>query len=137
MTRFLGSWLAVDAVSLLITGKPLGFIESESDVRGLLYIKDNTFHWLGFLAIQENLSWYVRNTWLGKNLVMARATDKSGVGVFMNERDRMIASAFHKNGDLDRSALVEGSLISSLLNAHVAGNGMSMEDIRAEVLFAL
>ncbi|EGX93792.1 Cytochrome P450 [Cordyceps militaris CM01] len=130
-------WLASDAVSLLITGKALGFIESQSDVRNLLHNKDNTFDWQKFLAIQENVSWYVRNTWLGRNLIMARPTDKSGVGVFMKERDCIIASAIDKNGHLNRGALVEGSLLSSLLESHFAGNGMSLKDIGAEILFAL
>lgn len=124
-------------MSLLITGKPLGFIESESDVQNLLYYKDNTFHWLKLFAIQENLSWCIRNTWMGRSLIMARPTDKSGVGVFMRERDRMMASVLGENGRLKKSALVEGSLLSSLLDSHFAGNGMSLTDIRAEVLFAL
>lgn len=137
LTNLHGSWLASDAVSLLITGEALGFIKSESDVRNLLYCKDNTFHWVKFLAVQENLSWYVRNTWLGRNLIMARPTDKSGVGVFMRERDHIMASVLGENGNLDRSTLAEGSLLRSLLDSRFAGNGMSLKDIRAEVLFAL
>ncbi|OAA72581.1 Cytochrome P450 [Cordyceps fumosorosea ARSEF 2679] len=130
-------WLASDAVTLLITGKALGFIESASDVRNLLYCKDNTFHWIKFLAITETLSWYVRNTWIGRSFVMARPTDTTGVGPFMRERDCIMASAIGETGDLKREAWVEGSLLSSLLLAHFAGDGMSLEEIRAEVLFAL
>ncbi|KAK8142207.1 hypothetical protein G3M48_009152 [Beauveria asiatica] len=130
-------WLAGDNVSLLISGKPLGFIETESDVHDLLRNQKHAFRWINFLSIQDNFSWYIRNTWLGRKLVMAHATDRLGVGVYMKERDCIVASAFDEAGVLDKSALIEGTLLSSLLTDHYAGNGMTLTDVRAEVLFAL
>ncbi|KAM3556481.1 hypothetical protein ARSEF4850_005516 [Beauveria asiatica] len=111
-------WLAGDNVSLLISGKPLGFIETESDVHDLLRNQKHAFRWINFLSIQDDFSWL-------------------GVGVYMKERDCIVASAFDEAGVLDKSTLIEGTLLSSLLTDHYAGNGMTLTDVRAELLFAL
>ncbi|KAM3447082.1 hypothetical protein MY3296_009077 [Beauveria thailandica] len=113
------------------------FIETESDVHDLLRNQKHAFRWINFLSIQDNFSWYIRNTRLGRKLVMAHATDRLGVGVYMKERDCIVASAFDEAGVLDKSTLIEGTLLSSLLTDHYAGNGMTLTDVRAEVLFAL
>ncbi|KAM3429127.1 hypothetical protein MY4824_008437 [Beauveria thailandica] len=113
------------------------FIETESDVHDLLRNQKYAFRWINFLSIQDNFSWYIRNTRLGRKLVMAHATDRLGVGVYMKERDCIVASAFDEAGVLDKSTLIEGTLLSSLLTDHYAGNGMTLTDVRAEVLFAL
>ncbi|GAO17428.1 uncharacterized protein UV8b_16027 [Ustilaginoidea virens] len=130
------SWFTADATSQLVSGKPIGFIEAEKDVRNLLYHNNKSFAWISFLSIQDNFSWYVRNTRLGRYALMARPTDKTGIGVFMRERDSIVDSIVDASGKIDRETLVEGSLLWSFLNAEHQGS-ISMTDVRAEVLFAL
>lgn len=69
---------------------------------------------------------------------MARPTDKSGIGIVMKERDRLVNEVIDEEGNIKESALVEGSLLSSFLRSWSIGlNPMSMTDIKAEILFAV
>ncbi|OQD60731.1 hypothetical protein PENPOL_c021G03699 [Penicillium polonicum] len=132
------SWLTFDVTSQLACGKPIGFIEAGTDVRDLIHNKNLCFRWINFLAIQDNFSWYIRNTRLGRWLFMARPTDKSGVGVLMRERDRIVESVFDDDGNIKKNSLVEGSLLSTFLSAKNDDESqMSFTDTKAEILFAL
>lgn len=121
-----------------MSGKPIGFTEANADVRDLLHHKSVNRKWANFLAIEEGFSWYIRNTWLGRRFLMARPTDKSGIGIVMRERDRIVGEVVDDRGNINKSALVKGSLLNSFLTAWSAGsNAMTMTDIKAEILFAV
>lgn len=69
---------------------------------------------------------------------MARPTDKSGIGVLMRERDRIVESVFDNDGNIKKNSLVEGSLLSTFLSAKNDDESqMSFTDTKAEILFAL
>ena len=108
-------------------------------MRDLLYHKGLHFRWLNWLAIQDNFSWYIRNTRLGRYFFMAKPTDAMGIGVVMKERDRIVNSVLDGDGSVKQVALVNGSLLSSFLSTKRSDGSqmMSLTDVRAEVLFAL
>jgi hypothetical protein len=132
------SFFTTDATSLLVSGKPIGFTKANADVRGLLHHKRASFRWINFLATEEGFSWYIRNTWIGRRFLMPRPTDKSGIGIVMSERDRIVGEVVDDGGNINKSALVKGSLLNSLLTAWSAGSSvMTITDIKAEILFAV
>ncbi|KAE8351271.1 cytochrome P450 [Aspergillus coremiiformis] len=133
-----GSWLTYDITSLFTCGTPLGFVEKQTDVKGLIENKNKTLLYIFFMGIQDNLSWIVRNTRLGRRYFMPHPTDKSGIGVVMAERDRIVESVIDSDGKVKKDLLVKGTLLSSLLD--LLGTEMcslDLVDIKAEILFAM
>ena len=126
-----------DVVTQLCFGQPLGFLKQERDVNGLIEKFAQTL-WLGeFLAVQENLSWYVRNTRIGRYLFMVRPTDVWGIGAVIGEINKMV-EAIVDSDRKTKGTMVEGSLMGRFLAAKNAdGSTMTMQDVKNELLTAM
>lgn len=61
----------------------MGFIKERRDVGGLIASFATVVSPLEFLGRVPKLSWFARNTWLGRRLFYAKAGDKSGIGILM------------------------------------------------------
>ena len=126
-----------DVVTQLCFGRPLGFLDQERDVEGLIEKFGQTL-WLGeFLAVQEGLSWYIRNTRIGRYLLMARPTDQWGIGAVMGIRDKIVDARVGADGEV-KGVLEENSLLSRFLKAKNAdGSPMPLQDVKNELLTAM
>ncbi|GMG55331.1 unnamed protein product [Aspergillus oryzae var. brunneus] len=111
----MASWFTYDVTSLFVCGKPFGFVEKRTDVQGLIQNKNKVLFIVFIMTIQENLSWIVRNTRLGRRYLMPHPTDQSGLGVVMAERDRIVDAVIDSDGKVKRHLLVKGSLLGSLM----------------------
>lgn len=82
-------FLAVDVISHLCFGKPLGFMETDSDVYGFLKTIETQLpivqHFSVFLELNEILLHFMNIPWL-KKLMAPSATDKTGIGMIMGVR---------------------------------------------------
>ncbi|KAE8316432.1 cytochrome P450 [Aspergillus transmontanensis] len=133
-----GSWFTYDVTSLFVSGKPFGFVEKRTDVKGLIQNKNKVLFIVFIMTIQENLSWIVRNTRLGRRYLMPHPTDQSGLGVVMAERDRIVDAVIGSDGKVKRHLLVKGSLLSSLMEIlGTEGCPLSLVDVKAEIFFAM
>lgn len=113
-------------------------MEKRTDVKGLIENKNKVLFIVFIITIQENLSWIVRKTRLGRRYLMPHPTDKSGLGVVMAERDRIVDAVIDSDGKIKHDLLVKGSLLSSLLeNLGTEGCSLSLVDVKAEIFFAM
>ncbi|KAL2152159.1 hypothetical protein VTH82DRAFT_5343 [Thermothelomyces myriococcoides] len=128
-----------DVITRLCFGRPLGFLDQARDVDGLIEKFSQTL-WLGeFLAVQENLSWYIRNTRIGRYLMgfLVHPTQTWGIGSVMKIRDQIIDTIVDSDGEI-KGDLVEDSLLGRFLKAKNGdGSPMSMQDVRNELLVAV
>lgn len=127
-------WLAYDVVGLVAFGRPFGFIDSWSDVRDLIAASSKPSFFLEMLNLQPQLSWFARNTSLGRRLLLPKPSDRSGVGPLMAERDEMWTS-FEIEGGTERS---EACLLRRMITNRSSGkSSFDDEDIRSELLIAI
>ncbi len=122
---------------MLCFGQPFGFIEQETDVRGLIQKFTDTI-WLGeFLGELDNFSWLVRKTSLGRYLLQPHPTDTKGIGAVMGERDRIFGEMLGEDCDIKVDLADNTFLHKFLRTRNEDGSLMSMKDVKAEILLAL
>jgi cytochrome P450 len=83
-------FLAYDIISEIGFGAPVGFVEAETDVSGLIKgFHDGTmpFGVLGRLWPLTNL---LKKTFIGEKYLVAKPEDNSGFGLVMRFRDRLL-----------------------------------------------
>lgn len=128
-----------DVVTQLCFGRPLGFLDQERDVEGLIEKFSQTL-WLGeYLAVQENMSWYLRNTRIGRYLrdVCVSPAQTWGIGGVMRVRDKIIDSLVGPDRK-PKGPLTENSLLSRFLAAKNGdGSPMSLQEVKDELLTAM
>jgi len=83
--------MAYDVISEIAFGAPFGFVETGTDVGGLI----QGFHdGLPFFAIMGRLhpftSW-IKETWVGENFFMPKPEHQSGIGALIRFRDKLLA----------------------------------------------
>jgi hypothetical protein len=81
--------MAYDVVSTVGFGAPFGFIETASDVGGLIQSFRDAMPIIGFMARLYPLVEVVKKTFLGKYMVATPEHTKGGVGDIMRFRDRL------------------------------------------------
>ena len=82
--------MAYDIISEIGFGAPFGFVESGSDVSGLIKGFHDGLPAFGLLARLHPFTTWIKTTFLGDYLV-AKPEDDSGIGVLMRFRDRLLA----------------------------------------------
>src|SRR5947209_2173961 len=75
-------YFSFDAVTAVSFGDPVGFLDARSDVRGLIENMDKAMY-LQTLSLYPPVSWFARNTALGRWIFVSQRTDKEGLGLFM------------------------------------------------------
>lgn len=82
-------FLAMDVISHLCFGKPLGFVETDSDVYGFLKTIETQLpivqHFSVFLELNDIFLQFMNIPWL-KKLLAPSANDKAGIGMIMGVR---------------------------------------------------
>jgi hypothetical protein len=82
------SYMTYDVLAEVGFGEPFGFVETASDVGGLIQGFRDALPYVGTMARLYPLMVFVKKTFLGKYLV-ATPEQKSGIGDVMRFRDRM------------------------------------------------
>ena len=130
------TYLGFDVITDLAFGAPMGFIEAASDVGGL--IKGLHTGWLvfGLMSRLHPMKTYMSKSWIVKRLFAMKPNDKSGFGVLMKSRDRIIEERL-KAKAAGRTDL-RPDVLQGLLDARDEnGKPLDMETIRQEVLVIL
>lgn len=87
-------FLAVDIITHLCFGKPLGFAETDSDVYSFLKTIETQLpivqHFSVFLELNDILLWFMDIPWL-KKLIAPSANDKAGIGMIMGVRISLLS----------------------------------------------
>jgi hypothetical protein len=76
-------------VSELGFGAPFGFVESGSDVGGLIKGIRDGMPLFGLLGRLYTVTALLKKTWIGKKYLVVKPEDQNGVGVLMRFRDRL------------------------------------------------
>jgi len=75
-------YFSFDAVTAVSFGAPVGFLDTRSDVHGLIENMDKAMY-LQTLSLYPPVSWFARHTALGRWMFVSQRTDKEGLGLFM------------------------------------------------------
>ena len=83
-------YLAYDVIGEIGFGTPFGFIETASDVSGMIKNFEDGVPLFGLLGRLYPFTVAIKKTWIGKKFLIAKPEDKSGWGPFMRLRDTLI-----------------------------------------------
>ncbi|KAL6706227.1 hypothetical protein ACN47E_005962 [Coniothyrium glycines] len=127
-------YMAYDIISEIGFGSPIGFIESGSDIDGLIQGFHDGLLPFGLMARLWPFTDWAKKTWIGDFLV-AKPEDKTGIGVLMRFRDRLIAQ---RQRDLEAGKVGRVDLLQTFLDARTKdGKPLEMDYIKAEILLVL
>ena len=83
-------FMAYDIISEVGFGAPFGFVESATDVGGLIRGFHDGLPAFGFLSRMHPFTSWVKGTWVGEKYLVAKPEDQSGIGMLMRFRDRLL-----------------------------------------------
>lgn len=82
--------MAYDIISEVGFGAPFGFVESGSDVGGLIQGFHDGLPAFGLMARLHPFTTWIKTTWVGEKYLVAKPEDQTGIGTLMRFRDRLI-----------------------------------------------
>ena len=82
--------MACDIISEIAFGKPFGFVETNSDVGGLVKSFHDGIPLFNFLARIYPFTRWIKETWIGEKYLVAKPEDNYGIGILMKFRDQLI-----------------------------------------------
>lgn len=127
-------YMAYDIISEIGFGKPIGFVESGSDIGGLIQGFHDGLVPFGLMARLWPFTDWAKRTWLGEFLV-AKPEDKTGIGMLMRFRDKLIVE---RQKDLEDGKVDRVDLLQTFLDARTEdGKPLEMDYIKAEILLVL
>ncbi|KAL9117459.1 MAG: hypothetical protein Q9187_006003, partial [Circinaria calcarea] len=138
-------FLAVDIITHLCFGKPLGFMETDSDVYSFLKTIETQLpivqHFSVFLELNDILLRFMNIPWL-KKLIGPSANDKTGIGMIMGISrkvvdERFIPGAPAKNdmlGSFIKHGLTAIEAETEISISLVAGSDTTATSMRATLL---
>jgi hypothetical protein len=83
-------FMAYDIVSEIGFGRAFGFVDAAADVGGLIRDFHDGMMAFGLLARFHPFTTWVKQTTLGKRILVATPQDDSGIGVLMRYRDKLL-----------------------------------------------
>jgi len=130
------TYMAYDVVSTVGFGAPFGFIETASDVGGLIQSFRDAMPIIGFMARLYPLVEVVKKTFLGKYMVATPEHTKGGVGDLMRFRDRLFEQRLKDIEDGTASERVD--FVQNFLDARTdEGKPLDREYVKAEILLVM
>ena len=128
-------YLAYDIISEIGFGAPIGFIESGSDIDGLIQGFHDGLPAFGLMARLWPLTEWAKKTWFGERYLVAKPEDNSGIGMLMRFRDKLIAQRLR---DLEVGKVERTDLLQTFLDARTEdGRPLELDYIKAEILLVL
>ncbi|MCJ1435286.1 hypothetical protein MMC27_004658 [Xylographa pallens] len=130
------SFMAFDIVSDVAFGAPFGFVESATDVGGLIQGLHDGFPAFGFLSRMYTFTRFVKSTWLGNRSLVAKPEDDSGIGVLMRFRDKLLEQRLAALEAGETSGRPD--FLQSFLDARTEDDQpLEMDYIKAEILLII
>lgn len=127
-------YMAYDIISEIGFGAPFGFVESGTDVAGLIQGFHDGLLPFGLMARLWPFTNFIKKTALGKYLV-AKPEDNSGIGMLMRFRDKLLARRLR---DIEEGKVERVDLLQTFLDARDdEGKPLDMDYIKAEILLVL
>ena len=71
-------------------GAPFGFVETGSDVSGLIKGFHDGLRYFGVMARLHPFTLWIKETWIGERYLVAKPEHKSGTGTLMRFRDKLV-----------------------------------------------
>ncbi|KAF2727605.1 cytochrome P450 [Polyplosphaeria fusca] len=128
-------FMAYDIISEIGFGAPFGFVESESDVGGLIQGFHDGLLPFGLMARLWPFTDWIKSTWVGEKYLVAKPEDNSGIGMLMRFRDKLI---IQRQKDLEEGKVERVDLLQTFLDARTEeGKPLEMDYIKAEILLVL
>lgn len=126
--------MAYDIISEIGFGAPFGFVESGSDVGGLIQGFHDGLLPFGLMARLWPFTNFIKKTPLGKYLV-AKPEDNSGIGMLMRFRDKLLAQRLK---DVEEGKIERVDLLQTFIDARDEdGKPLEIDYIKAEILLVL
>ncbi|KAI9706480.1 MAG: hypothetical protein M1836_003486 [Candelina mexicana] len=129
-------YMAYDIISEVGFGAPLGFVESGTDVGGLIQGFHDGLPAFGVMSRLWPFVTWIKETWVGEKYLVAKPEDDSGIGVLMRFRDKLLDQRIK-----DIEAGTAGGridLLQTFLEARTDdGKPLDVEYIKAEILLVL
>lgn len=126
--------MAYDIISEIGFGAPFGFIDSGSDVGGLIQGFHDGLLPFGLMARLWPFTNFIKNTPLGKYLV-AKPEDNSGIGMLMRFRDKLLTRRLK---DVQEGKIERVDLLQTFIDARDdEGKPLEIDYIKAEILLVL
>ncbi|RPA86872.1 cytochrome P450 [Ascobolus immersus RN42] len=124
-------YFAYDVVSDVAFGKPLGFVETNSDVFGLLKMFQQGIPITAVFTKLPTLAWFFRVTGL-KGLLKPKPNQNFGIGGLMHFKDKLLAERYEefKKGNGGRNDFLKFFFESK----NEDGSPMSLNQVGAEAL---
>jgi hypothetical protein len=127
-------YMAYDIISEVGFGAPFGFVESESDVGGLIQGFHDGLLPFGVMARLWPFTNFVKKTPLGKYLI-AKPEDDSGIGMLMRFRDKLMQQRLR---DVEEGKVDRVDLLQTFIDARDDdGKPLDIPYIKAEILLVL
>ncbi|KAL1610164.1 hypothetical protein SLS60_001829 [Paraconiothyrium brasiliense] len=127
-------YMAYDIISEIGFGAPFGFVESGTDVGGLIQGFHDGLLPFGLMARLWPFTNFIKKTPLGKYLV-AKPEDNSGIGMLMRFRDKLLAQRLK---DVAEGNIERVDLLQTFIDARDdGGKPLEIEYIKAEILLVL
>ncbi|KAI0845509.1 flavonoid 3',5'-hydroxylase [Daldinia vernicosa] len=128
-------YMAYDIISEIGFGEPIGFIEQEKDVDGLIQGFHDCLVPFGVMARLYPLTKWIKKTPMGRYLV-ASPEHESGAGVLMRLRDRLVQKRYDDIKAGNTKSRIE--LLQTFIEARDEnGKELGIDYIKAEVLLVL
>ncbi|KAE8399510.1 cytochrome P450 [Aspergillus pseudonomiae] len=125
-------WFTYDVVGSILFGDPIGFLKKRQDIQGLVAATSQAFDTIDYLARVPKLSWFYRETYLGRKLFQFQAEYQNGIHVLHTilekEYDR-----HHRGTDAvpGKSHTIFHRLISC---KYANGTALTAQDIKGEAM---
>ncbi|KAF2683162.1 cytochrome P450 [Lentithecium fluviatile CBS 122367] len=127
-------YMAYDIISEVGFGAAFGFVESESDVGGLIQGFHDGLIPFGLMARLWPFTNFIKKTPLGKALI-AKPEDNSGIGMLMQFRDKLLSQRLR---DIEEGKADRIDLLQTFIDARDDdGKPLDLEYIKAEILLVL
>ena len=129
------AYMAFDVVSEVGFGAPFGFITQGRDVGGLIKGMHDGLLPFGIMARMYPLTYWLKNTWLGKYFVATPEHD-NGFGAMMRFRDALIAKRLEDMEQGRSKGRVD--FLQTFLDARDEdGQPLPLDYVKAEILLVL
>lgn len=129
-------FMAYDIISEIGFGAPIGFVDKGADIGGLIQGFHDGLPYIGLMARLHPFTTWIKTTWIGQRYLVARPEHKSGIGVLMRFRDRLLAQRMQEIEEGKKIDRVD--LLQTFIDARTDdGKPLDMDYIKAEILLVL
>jgi cytochrome P450 len=127
--------MAYDIVSDFGFGAPFGFVESGKDIGGLIQGFHDGMTAFGLMGRFYPFTGLVKKTSIGRQMLVAKPGDATGIGTLMTFRDKLLAERL---ADIEQGKTPRLDLLQTFLEArNDEGQPLDTDYIKAEILLVL